>query len=243
MGPGVDNTLLLAMLVGLLGGLVRGTTGFGAAMVMTPLLALMIGPRVAVPVTLLLEAFAAAPMVPPAVALARWRVIGPISLAACATVPLGGLLLSLASATTLRRLIALTVIAFALALLYGRRYQGAPRLGTSLALGSLSGGMLGATSMGAPPIILYLLSGPDPATVTRANLTLYIIVISVAGLVMLAATGLLDLRAATLAAWLAPGFLLGVVVGSRLFARLTDERFRRLTMVFMMLVALGVLIA
>lgn len=239
----VDNTLLLAMLVGVLGGLVRGTTGFGAAMVMTPLLALMVGPRVAVPVTLLLEAFAAAPMVPAAVALARWRVIGPISLAACSTVPLGGLLLSLASAGTLRRLIALTVIAFALALLYGRRYQGAPRLGTSLVLGSLSGGMLGATSMGAPPIILYLLSGPDPAAVTRANLTLYIIVISVAGLVMLAATGLLDLHAATLAAWLAPGFVLGIVIGSRLFSRLTDERFRRLTMVFMMLVALGVLIA
>jgi uncharacterized membrane protein YfcA len=240
---GLDSTLVTAMGVGLLGGLVRGTTGFGAAMVMTPLLALMLGPRIAVPVTLLLESVAALPMVPAAIALARWRVIGPISLAACTTVPLGGLLLGAASAQTLRRLIAMTVIGFALALLSGRRYLGAPRLGTSLALGALSGGMLGATSIGAPPIILYLLSGPDPAAITRANLTLYIIVISVAGLVMLALAGLLDLQALTLAAWLAPGFVLGLMAGGRLFARLTDERFRRLTMVFMMMVAVWVLIA
>lgn len=234
---------MAAILVGLLGGLVRGTTGFGAAMVMTPMLALLLGPQTAVGVSLLLESFAAAPMLPAAFAIARWRLIGPIALAACVTVPAGGYLLSVASAPTLRRLIALTVIVFSLALLADRRYQGQQRLHTSLALGALSGAMLGATSMGAPPVILYLLSGPDPVAVTRANLTLYIVVISMAGLVMLAASGILDGRTLGIAAWLTPGFLGGVLIGSRLFARLSDARFRRLTICFMLLVALGVLFA
>jgi len=52
--------------------------------------------------------------------------------------------------------------------------------------------MLGATSIGAPPVILYLLSSPDLVAVTRANLTLYVVVLSAAGLVMLGFTGLLD---------------------------------------------------
>lgn len=237
-----DATLLAAVIVGLVGGLTRGATGFGAAMIMTPALAILLGPRTAVPVTLLLETFAAAPMVPAALRLARWRVIGPISGAAVATVPLGGLLLSLASQQTLRRAIAGTVVAFSLALLSGRRYKGEPRLGTSAALGCLSGTMLGATSIGAPPVILYLLSGPDPAGVTRANLTLYVMVISAAGLATLAATGLLDAAALRLAGWLAPGFVLGIVVGSRLFSRFSDERFRQLTIGLMLVVAAGVLV-
>jgi uncharacterized membrane protein YfcA len=239
----MDQTLAFGLLIALVGGLVRGTTGFGAAMVMTPALALLIGPKTAVPVTLLLETFAALPMLPAAARIARWRVIGPISAAALLTVPLGGWLLAGADPKVLRMLIALTVIVFSLALLSGRRYQGMPRTGTSLGLGALSGAMLGATSIGAPPVILYLLSGPDPAAVTRANLTLYVVAISAAGLVMLTASGLMDGMTLRFAAWLSLPFVAGVIIGSRLFARFSDLRFRQFTMVFMLLVALGVLLA
>lgn len=238
----MDITLGLGLLIALTGGLVRGTTGFGAAMVMTPALSLLIGPKAAVPITLLLETFAALPMLPAAARIARWRVISPISLAALLTVPLGGLLLAYADARLLRILIALTVIVFSLGLLSGWRYRGAQRTGTSMGLGALSGAMLGATSIGAPPVILYLLSGPDPAAVTRANLTLYVVVISAAGLVMLSYGGLIDADTLRFAGLLAIPFAGGVVVGSRIFARFSDARFRRFTMVFMLCVAVGVLL-
>jgi hypothetical protein len=52
--------------------------------------------------------------------------------------------------------------------------------------------MLGAASVGAPPVIIYLLSGPDRVDTTRANLTLYLVVTSAAGLVMLWTHGVLD---------------------------------------------------
>jgi uncharacterized membrane protein YfcA len=239
----LDWRLACAVGVCIIGGLVRGTTGFGAAMVMTPALALLLGPRTAIPVTLLLETFAAAPMLPAAVALARWRVIAPISAAAVLAVPLGGYLLISADPLTLRRLIALTVILFSLALLSGRRYLGEQRLPTSMALGALSGTMLGVTSIGAPPVILYLLSGPDPVAVTRANLTLYVMVISGAGLVMLTINNLITLATLQTAALLALPFMVGVFAGSRLFSRFSDQRFRQLTMVFMFLVSVAVLFA
>lgn len=239
----MDQVLIWGLVIAFAGGLVRGTTGFGAAMVMTPPLALLMGPKVAVPVTLLLETFAAASMLPAAVALARWRVIAPISVAAVMAVPLGGYLLIGADPLTLRRIIALTVIVFSLALLSGRRYQGAQHLLTSLSLGALSGTMLGATSIGAPPVILYLLSGPDPVAVTRANLTLYVVIISAAGLVMLGFAGLLDSATIRVAAELTIPFVGGVWAGSRLFSRFSDQRFRQFTMVFMLLVSVGVLMA
>lgn len=239
----MDQTLAIGLLIALVGGLVRGTTGFGAAMVMTPALSLLIGPKTAVPVTLLLETFAALPMLPAAARLARWRVIAPISLAALVTVPIGGLLLAYAQAPLLRTLIAMTVIVFSLGLLSGFRYRGAQRTGTSLGLGALSGVMLGATSIGAPPVILYLLSGPDAAAVTRANLTLYVVAISAAGLVMLAVSGLMAPDTLRFAGWLSLPFAGGVIAGSKVFARFSDLRFRQFTMVFMLLVAVGVLLA
>lgn len=239
----MDLTLSWCLLIALLGGLVRGTTGFGAAMVMAPPLALLLGAKTAVPVTLLLEAFAALPMMPAAARLARWRVMLPIGLAAMLAVPAGGLLLALASPLALRRGIALTVVVFSLAMLSGRRYSGQPRLGTSLAVGTLSGAMLGATSIGGPPVILYLLSGPDPVAVSRANLTLYVMLLSIVGLLAIGVQGLLGGATLATAAWMSLPFVAGVLAGSRLFARFSDQRFRQFTMAFMFCVSLGVLLA
>jgi uncharacterized membrane protein YfcA len=93
---------MLAALVAALAGVVRGITGFGGAMVMAPPLALLLGPRLAVPVVLLLESFAAAPQVVQTRGLVRWRVVGPILVATCITVPLGGYVLLAADPLWLR---------------------------------------------------------------------------------------------------------------------------------------------
>jgi uncharacterized membrane protein YfcA len=53
--------LIVPALVAVVAGVVRGITGFGGAMVMAPPLVLLLGPKLAVPVVLLLESLAAAP--------------------------------------------------------------------------------------------------------------------------------------------------------------------------------------
>jgi uncharacterized protein len=151
--------------------------------------------------------------------------------------------LMFASPLTLRRLIAGTVILFSLALLSGLRHRGGHRLPWSMGMGALSGTMLGATSIGAPPVILYLLSGPDPIAITRANLTLYVVVISGAGLVMLGFAGLLNSETVKQGGLLALPFAAGIVAGSKLFARFSDERFRRFTIGLMFVVSVGVMFA
>jgi hypothetical protein len=235
--------LALGVLIALAAGMVRGITGFGGAMVMSPPLALLIGPRLTVPVVILLEALAAMPMVVQTIKQVHWQVIVPIIVAACLTIPLGGYILVNADPLVLRRAIAATVIGFALLLLRGWRYSGTPRLGTSVALGGLSGAMMGATSVGAPPVILYLLSGPDPIARTRATLTFYLGATGIAVLAMLWARGLLDARSGWTALVLAPAFYGGVVAGMRLFSKFNDLRFRQFTLLLLVAVSTGILLA
>lgn len=230
-------------LVAVLAGVVRGITGFGGAMVMAPPLALLLGPKLAVPVVMLLESLAAAPQVVQTRRLVRWRVIGPILAASCITVPLGGYLLLTADALTLRRSTALIVIVFSLLLLRGWRYSGTHKMSTGVALGGLAGGMLGATSIGGPPVILYLLAGPDRIDITRANLTLFVGAVSAAGILMLLAAGALDSSVGWTGLLLAPGYYGGLVAGTRLFAHFNDVRFRQFTLLLMIAVSTGILLA
>lgn len=234
---------MVPALVAVLAGVVRGITGFGGAMVMAPPLALLLGPKLTVPVVLLLESLAAAPQVVQTRALVRWRVVGPILAATCVTVALGGYLLLTTDALILRRATALIVIVFSLLLLRGWRYKGAHRTSTGVALGGLAGAMLGATGIGGPPVILYLLAGPDRIEVTRANLTLFVAASCIIGLVMLSTQGVLDLPALSTALWLAPGYYGGLVVGTRLFSRFDDARFRQFTLLLMIAVSTGILLA
>jgi uncharacterized membrane protein YfcA len=237
------ETLVLAGLVAFAAGVVRGITGFGGAMVMAPPLALLLGPRTMVPVTLLLESIAALPMLWQTRREVRWRTIGPILAACSVTAPLGGYVLLAADPLVLRRAIAAIVIVFALVLLRGWRYAGAQRLGTSVGLGSVSGVMVGSTSIGAPPVILYLLSGPDPISTTRANLTFYLAGSCLAALAVLALQGVLDSRSAVLALVFAPGYWCGLAIGTRLFPRFNDLRFRRFTLLLLVTVSTGILLA
>jgi uncharacterized membrane protein YfcA len=210
---------------------------------MAPPLALLLGPKLAVPVVLLLESLAAAPQVVQTRRLVRWRVVGPILAATCVTLPLGGHLLVSADPLTLRRAIAAIVIVFSALLLRGWRYAGPQRPATGVGLGAVAGAMLGATSIGGPPVILYLLAGPDRIDTTRANLTLFVAASCLAGIVMLWAQGVLDLAAAWTALWLAPGYYAGLVAGTRLFSRFNDARFRQFTLLLMIAVSTGILLA
>ena len=235
--------LALAIAIAAFAGVIRGITGFGGAMVMSPPLALLLGPLLAVPVVLFLEGFAALPMQWQTRKLVRWKVIGPIVAMACLTVPFGTYVLVHADPNTMRRVIAAVVVVFSLLLLKGYRYVGEQRLSTSLGIGALAGGMVGATSMGGPPVILYLLAGPDRIEVTRANLTYLVGAFSIAGLAMLWVHGIIGAEALWLTLWLAPGYYLGMVLGTRLFARFNDQRFRQFTLILMLVVSAGILVA
>lgn len=220
----------------ILGGLMRGITGFGGAMLMAAPLSMLIGPIPTVVTALILETAAALVMFPDALPKINKRILLYLTVPACFTVPVGGYLLITLDPLIARKVIAGVVTIFSLALLAGLRYSGSPRPVTSVILGSIVGVLLGATSVGAPPVILYLLSGPDPQVVTRANLTVFVTSISVIGLVMLVTAGAITGKLLLGAILLCVPFLAATWLGGTVFAKMSDLGVRRLALCFMLVV-------
>src|SRR3954462_2049073 len=86
----------------ILAGAVRGFSGFGSALILSPSLAALYGPAVAVPVALLLEFGLAGPFVPPALKVIDRARTGVLCVAAAVTVPVGAYLLSVVDERALR---------------------------------------------------------------------------------------------------------------------------------------------
>jgi uncharacterized protein len=218
----------------LLAGFMRGVTGFGGAMLMAPPLSLLLGPVPAVVIALILETSAALVMFPDALPKSNLRTLAYLTGPALFTVPIGGYLLLTLDPAIARRMISVVVVVFSLVLLFGVRYSGSPRPATSVVLGSVVGVMLGATSVGAPPVILYLLSGPDPQVVTRANLTIFVTAISLVGLVMLVVAGAATPTIWLLAAMLTAPFLLATWLGGKAFNIMSEIAVRRVALGMML---------
>jgi uncharacterized protein len=225
---------LAAAAVVMLAGFMRGVTGFGGAMLMAPPLSLLLGPVPAVAIALILETSAALVMFSDALPKINLRTLAYLTVPAAFTVPIGGFLLLTLDPGIARKMISGVVVVFSLVLLFGVRYSGSPRPATSIALGSVVGVLLGATSVGAPPVILYLLSGPDPQVVTRANLTVFVTAISVVGLVMLVVAGAATPPVWLLAAMLTVPFLLATWLGGKAFNIMSEVAVRRVALGMML---------
>jgi uncharacterized membrane protein YfcA len=234
----VSTTELAVAAIVTLGGLMRGITGFGGTMLMAPPLSLLIGPVPTVVTALTRETAAAVVVFPDAWPKINKPMLVYLILPACFCVPIGGYLLITLDPWLARKLIATMVVAFSIVLLAGWRYGGAPRPLTSAVLGAIVGILLGATSVGAPPVSLYLLSGPDPQAVTRANLTVFVTAISAIGLVMLVMMGAATTVVMFSALLFCIPYLAGTWVGGTLFGKLGERIAREVALLFMLAMGL-----
>ncbi len=216
----------LAALATALAGIMRGYAGFGTAITLAPIYSMLWGPRAGVPIMLVMEAMIAGSLVPGVWQSWTRRVTLPMAGMACALMPFGSYALIAVDGDTLRRVIGVLVLAFAVLLASGWRYHGRRPMRLSLAVGALAGVMKGATGMSGPPVILYLLSGPEAARQHRANLIVFFGIVSLAGLVLVVWYQLATIAVLVRVAALLPVLLASVRVGVALFGRLPEKWFR-----------------
>ena len=233
--------VLVAAIVGF-AGVMRGITGFGGAMLMTPPLGILLGAVPAVVISLGLEAAAALVMGPAIYKDLPVRQFTLLIVPACLTIPVGARVLIGLDAGVARRMIGVMVVIFSLAMLAGLRYARQPATSLTVAIGSLAGILLGATGIGAPPVVLFLLSGPSPARGTRAILTAFISTTSCIGLAALLANGAITMPLVRIAGLLALVYLAAILVGMKLFAHVTDHGARTIALCLMLLLGVAALV-
>lgn len=233
----VSWTFAAAAGAAILAGLVRGFSGFGSALVLAPSLAALYGPKVAVPVALLLELALAVPLVPAVARLVDWRRIGVLAGAATVTVPLGAWALAVVDARALRWIICALVLVAVAVLAFGWRYHGPPRPLAIVATGALSGLLGGSTGLSGPPVIFFELAGTQPVAPMRAGFIVFFSWVDVVAVAAFAIAGTLGARALLLGALLTAPYLAGAGVGTRLFGLASAVFYRRLAIAVLACVA------
>lgn len=228
---------IVAIGVAAAAGFMRGYVGVGSGMLMAPVFAILFGPLETVVMVILLDLAVTAQLLPSVYRLIEWRVVIPMGLAAAAFMPVGTWLLITVDADLMARGIALVVLIFVLLLMTGWRYQREKRLGVTLSVGSLSGILVAATSLGNPPVILYLLSSSDTAATNRANFTGYFAVTLITLLSMMIARDLVIPNAVVRAVIILPVFALGAWIGTQYFRKSNDKTYRQVALGLLLCVA------
>ena len=116
------------------------------------------------------------------------------------------------------------IVAFVSLMWSGWRYRGRRSAVASAAVGAVSGAMMATTSVGGPPVLLYLLSGNDPPAVNRANIVTYYFLTQFLLIAIVLLSGVAGWDALARAVVLFPMMVLGAWLGGRLFHGLASER-------------------
>ncbi|PJK31316.1 sulfite exporter TauE/SafE family protein [Minwuia thermotolerans] len=219
-------------------GLMRGFAGFGSAMVLSPLLAHFYGPATAVLAIAVMEVAVSVQLVPRALPDVQWRFVGPVTLAALVGMPLGIWALVTVEPEIIARFVAGLVLLFVLVLAVGWRYRGPKRLPVTIGVGAASGALLTSTSVGGPPVLIYMMAGDDPARRVRANIIVYFAILEAITPFALWLGGAFIAEYAVLGALLCPPYLAGAWLGGRLFRQSSERLYRRVAMVFLSAIAL-----
>ena len=168
----------------------------------------------------------------------RWKVIFTLFLLALPLIPVGVWVLSISEPELMRRLISLFVLVFALLNATGWQIRNRPNIATKLFVGGLSGFLTGVATLGGPPIILFFLSLPYPKEVFRSSTLTFLILSSFFALIFYYGNNLITLRHFYLFILATPIFLISVWIGTSIFKRVSERRFRHIAIIIIMLIAL-----
>ncbi len=220
--------IIFAIVVAFAAATVQSVTGFGFSLTLVPLLAVAWEPKEAVPVSLLLGLatnIALLTQVRGEVTVGR---LPGLYLGLLIGVPLGVLFLERVDADTLQVTVGIIVFV-ATILLYTQPSidPGHDAFAMRLGAGTLGGALSSATSMGGPPVVLYLLGREKEIDSYRATLLAYFLPSGVIAFTALAIVGRVDRDVLTVAVAALPAVVAGILTGGWLRTHLNPERFRR----------------
>jgi uncharacterized protein len=230
--------LLAALLAALMAGVVTGTTGFGLALISTPILLFVYEPKTVIFLTAVFSVF-----INTAVVLDSWReahrrLALALLVPGCVGIVAGAEVLRVVDPTYIRLAVGAVVVFSALLLVRDIRLPGADTRWGPVVAGSASGALSTSTGLAGPPIVLLLASCDLPKHQFRGTSAFYFLFMSVVTLIILAVRGLVDAEELPLAAALVPAGMVGKAIGTAFLKRISEAAFRALSLGMVILTGL-----
>lgn len=207
---------------------VKGITGFGNTLVMSPLFSFIVSNRVTTPVDLLFSL--------PSNAFIVWKerksisvkIVVPLSLLLLAGVIPGTFLLKAGNDRVLKSILGLIVIGLAVEMLTRKQKESSDKKINTAALiiiGVLSGVMAGLYGISAL-LIAYINRTTDSKSQFRANMCCVFLVDNVFRFILYLFTGILTKEVLLLSLMLSPAVILGMAAGIKVDSRLNEKTAR-----------------
>jgi uncharacterized membrane protein YfcA len=235
----VEPVLFAAMLAAVLGGFVRGFTGFGGALIYVPVVSAVAGPQIAATTFLIVDYLLTLPMAVRSIRICRWPTVLPAAIAAVIATPVGAWLLATGDPIVLRWIICIVVILFLGLIVSGWRYRGDPTVAASVGVGGVSGLFAGVGQISGPPVIALWLSGSLPLAIIRANMFCFFGLLGLSSFAAYLWRDLFSVDTLFYLALLGPLYGGALYLGGWAFARTAGASYRPLTYVLVAFAALS----
>lgn len=203
-------------------------SGFGFALIGTPLVAVLAGPKEAVVGLTMIGVLLVAQLSVRGRGYVDRPTVRVVTVSAIVGMPLGLLVLVRADDRVLTFVIAMAVIAFSLLLWRGARVPAGR--GTDATAGFIAGILSTSTGTSGPPIVIALSVKRLEPAVFRATISAIFLVQGSVALALFALGEQITRDALSVALAGLPGVLVGSIVGERGFRRLDTPTFRRVVL-------------
>ena len=219
--------LLVPSFAVFLASFMQSITGFGMAIIATPLLIVSYEPKFVVIVLIFLSLCSNIVFSLYLMRQANLKMAAYLSLGAFLGQPLGLVIYGSVSNNTLKIIVSLCILLFLIMMQF--LHVKIPENNRNSAItGFFSGVLATTTGMSGPPLVMYLASTRQPPAITRATCVLYFLVINITSLLGFWLSGK-NLAAATATGFsLLPGLAIGLLLGNLAFKYVSAKLFYQL---------------
>lgn len=209
--------LIWLVVAAVVGGLVRGFSGFGTAMIYMPVAGALMSPIWALTTVLVFDLFGPLPNVPRALRDGGPRQVMLLVLGAVISLPIGVWMLTRIDPITFRWMVSLVALILLVALLSGWRYRRRVTPALAIGIGAVGGFMSGVSGLAGPPVIMFYMSSKQAISAVRANILLFLLFIDVFAIAIFGYSDLLQLQPVLIGLILTIPYTIGNIVGAALF--------------------------
>lgn len=231
----MSETLLIAMLIALMGGIVSGLAGFGFGLVTVPLLLMLYPPATVASVGSSLVLTSGWIVLVGTWRTVQVRTVGALIPGATIGVFIGTVLLRTLEPGLIKLIAGVVVILFAVSVMRGWRIDAVHHPLAAPLAGLASGTLSTSTGMSGPPVVLLFTTRQYDMQQFRGSITAYFYYVNFIGLSLLILRGIVGFEQLEVAIRLLPAAILGGFIGRWVLRYVSQAQFRRITLVMLLL--------